>query len=268
LEEYTATLSQFGFTNNQARVYLTIVQLGLTSVSSISKSSGVRREDVYRILPKLEQMGLIERVLGTPTKTRAIPLQEAFSILVRQRQDEVNKQLSELASRAEQFLRHFKPSYDIPFEESDEAQFSLITGKAAIISRVTDMIRKTQSEIDAISSAVKLSRFIFTYAESIREVINKSVKVKIIAEISQDDARLKKTLEDQVPGEIDHDLRYAKGSVGQYFISDNKEAIFVTSMESESLGETPILWTNNSNLIALLHKDFEDLWATSSKAKL
>jgi len=32
----------------------------------------VRREDVYRILPSLEKMGLIERFLGKPTEIRLL----------------------------------------------------------------------------------------------------------------------------------------------------------------------------------------------------
>jgi len=237
----------------------------LTTVGSISKSSGVRREDIYRILPKLEQMGLIERVLGTPAKIRAIPLQEAFSILVKQRQDEINKQVSDLAYRAEQFLKNFRPSYDIPFEEGDEAQFSLITGKVAIISRVSDVIRKTQSEIDSVSSAVKLSKFMFTYSEAI-QAMGKGVKFRIIAEVPQGDTGLKRILEDQVPRGIDYDLRYAKGSVGHFLISDHKKAVFDTSKEPVGMGEIPILWTSNSSLITLLHRDFEELWTASIKA--
>lgn len=110
LEDYIKTLTRFGFTENQAKVYLTIVQLGLAPVGSISRISGVRREEVYRILPKLEQMGLVEKILSTPIKLKAIPLEDAFSILVRQRQDEVNRQLSDLASRAKEFLSTSKPA--------------------------------------------------------------------------------------------------------------------------------------------------------------
>jgi sugar-specific transcriptional regulator TrmB len=61
-------LVDFGLTLNQARVYLSIVQLGCSTIGNISRESGVRREDVYRIIPKLEKMWLIERVPSTPTK--------------------------------------------------------------------------------------------------------------------------------------------------------------------------------------------------------
>ncbi|MCZ2856768.1 MAG: hypothetical protein O2U62_06710, partial [Candidatus Bathyarchaeota archaeon] len=72
-EKNVEILTDFGLTGNQAKVYLAAARLRLASVGQISKVSKVRREDVYRILPKLEKMGLVERLLGKPTKIRATP---------------------------------------------------------------------------------------------------------------------------------------------------------------------------------------------------
>ena len=44
---------------------------------------------------------------------------------------------------------------------------------------------------------------------------------------------------------------------------DDKEALITTSKES-GLGESPSLWTNNSNLIGVLGTSFENEW---NKAK-
>ena len=261
LEDYIKTLTRFGFTENQAKVYLTIVQLGLAPVGSISRILGVRREEVYRILPKLEQMGLVEKILSTPIKLKAIPLEDAFSILVRQRQDEVNRQLSDLASRAKEFLRYFKTSYDGSLQENDEAQFSLISGKPALMSRINAIIGKTKSEIDVIDSIVNLSRFLFNYAESFQEAIKKGVKIKIITEIPDDKHTLQRNIEKQVTAGNLLELRYSDKIISRYIIADNIEALFSTSMEAE---DPPILWTNNNSLIALLRKDFTNLWGNSS----
>ena len=42
-------------------------------------------------------------------------------------------------------------------------------------------------------------------------------------------------------------------------MSDDKEALITTSKES-GLGESPSLWTNNSNLIGVLRTGFESDW--------
>ena len=70
-DENTDLLLGLGLTLNQAKVYLAILKLQKTTVGQVANFSKVRREDVYRILPSLEKMGLIERFLGKPTEIRA-----------------------------------------------------------------------------------------------------------------------------------------------------------------------------------------------------
>ena len=57
-DENTDLLLGLGLSLNQARVYLAILKLEKTTVASVTRFSKVRREDVYRILPSLEKMGL------------------------------------------------------------------------------------------------------------------------------------------------------------------------------------------------------------------
>jgi hypothetical protein len=47
-------------------------------------------------------------------------------------------------------------------------------------------------------------------------------------------------------------------------MSDDKEALITTSKES-GLGESPSLWTNNSNLIGVLRTSFESDWIKAEK---
>ena len=63
-DENTDLLLGLGLTLNQAKVYLAVIKLEKTTVVQVANFSKVRREDVYRILPSLEKMGLIERLLG------------------------------------------------------------------------------------------------------------------------------------------------------------------------------------------------------------
>jgi sugar-specific transcriptional regulator TrmB len=81
-DENTDLLLGLGLTFNQARVYLAILKLEKTTVSQVAKFSKVRREDVYRILPGLEKMGLVERLLGKPTEIRATLVSYALTSLV------------------------------------------------------------------------------------------------------------------------------------------------------------------------------------------
>src|SRR3989304_9053779 len=81
IEQKAETLSSFGLTVKQAKVYLTLVFLGTSVVGEISKLSKVRREEVYRVMPKLEKMGLFFQAEGgirevdvTGVQTCALPI--------------------------------------------------------------------------------------------------------------------------------------------------------------------------------------------------
>ena len=78
-DENTELLLGLGLTLNQAKVYLAILKLEKTTVGQVANFSKVRREDVYRILPSLEKMGLIERLLGKPTEIRATLISDSLS---------------------------------------------------------------------------------------------------------------------------------------------------------------------------------------------
>ncbi|MBI4599519.1 hypothetical protein HY732_01190, partial [Candidatus Uhrbacteria bacterium] len=63
-----------GLSENQAKVYLSCLQLGVGSVLHIAKSSGLKRPTVYLLLDELEARGLVARIChGKRTAYRAEP---------------------------------------------------------------------------------------------------------------------------------------------------------------------------------------------------
>jgi len=94
-EENTDLLLGLGLSLNQARVYLAILKLERTAVGKITKFSKVRREEVYRTLPALEKMGLVERLLGNPTEVRATPISDALTFLEAKEETKSANRLSE-----------------------------------------------------------------------------------------------------------------------------------------------------------------------------
>jgi hypothetical protein len=54
-------------------------------------------------------------------------------------------------------------------------------------------------------------------------------------------------------------IKFHPDSLNHFIMSDDKEALITTSKQS-ALGESPSLWTNNSNLIGVLRTAFESDW--------
>jgi sugar-specific transcriptional regulator TrmB len=86
-EEYVKVLAKLGLTHNQAKVYVALLSLKNATARSAQKLSNVARQDVYQVLSELGEKGLIEKILAKPEKFRPIPVNEAISILVLERNE-------------------------------------------------------------------------------------------------------------------------------------------------------------------------------------
>ncbi len=86
METTTETLTELGLTLNQARIYVALLSSErLLTVKEISKITNITRQDVYRIMPSLQNNGLVEKTITAPTMFKATPLKLGLSILVENR---------------------------------------------------------------------------------------------------------------------------------------------------------------------------------------
>jgi len=96
LDEDIEALMQFGFTLLQARVYLTLLKIGDSSIRRIAEKMDIARQEAQRVAAELMVMGFLEKILAKPTIYRPLPINEALSLLFEHRQ----KQSTELAQKA------------------------------------------------------------------------------------------------------------------------------------------------------------------------
>ena len=262
LEEDAQTLVGFGFTFNQAKIYAAITRLHSATVGSISRLAKVRREHVYRTLPKLEKMGLVEKMLGTPETIKAIPVEDAFSVLIKRQKEEAESKVSALMIEAKTFLEHFRQRDWGNIPEDTGSQFSLLSEKDIVMSKMATVMSNAKREIAITASRRKLAKLMFFFGDLLKKSLRKGVHVQIITEIPQEQDTLPRIIEENISPGTAVELRYAKGLSTHYTIVDDKEMIIETSAHAD-FAEVPCLWTNNDSLVALTRKDFTNSWLSS-----
>jgi sugar-specific transcriptional regulator TrmB len=103
------TLRELGLSLLQARVYLALLKLGThSSIKATSACSKVARQDVYRTIAELRELGLVEMVIANLTLFRAIPLQETVAILMEkknQRTQVLMEEVTELSTILQRIRR-------------------------------------------------------------------------------------------------------------------------------------------------------------------
>lgn len=257
-ESEVELLSNFGLTGNQAKVYMTIVRLGLTTVGQIAKVSKVRREDVYRVLPKLEKCGLIERVLGAPIQIRATPVEEALSILIKREQESAKRKVSELMLQKDVLLKEFKERARTKLTSEQRPQFALLQGDL-IANKIITMIKTANKEIDIMVPRESAIRFAQSYQEQLQKAAKGNVRIRILSEIPEYEDSLLRMVQSYTSRTAVPGLKCLDDIPCQCLIVDFKQMLIATS--KEALWErNNSLWTDNKDLVGIMQRNFEDMW--------
>jgi sugar-specific transcriptional regulator TrmB len=252
-DENTDLLIGLGLTLNQARVYIAVLKLQKTTVGRVAKYSKVRREDVYRVLPSLEEMGLVERLLGKPAELRATLVTDALASLVEEEKKRSAERLNTMRSKVKKLtLKEWKQA---PLEES---VYILIAEKKAILAKTSELIKNSEKEVAFITDKEHFKPLLAVFKDEYKNAIMKETQVRLILEGDCSEVSLKKNIQKLI-GSVSVSIKFHRDALNHFIMSDDKEALITTSKES-GLGESPSLWTNNKNLIGVLRTGFESDW--------
>ena len=261
LEDSAKILSEFGLTPYESKVYLAVFQQGLTTAANIAKVAGIRREEVYRTLPKLEKTGLIERVLGRPARVRALPIEDALSILINRKEEEASQVIRNLFAKKSELLEMFQEVKPDEMENKEKAHFTLLSEKDAIEKRIAFLIKQATKTIDFADTFESAFRFVLTFAEELINARERNVNVRIITEYPDNTKLIPEALNKHVPASS-FDIRYCEEVQGNYIIFDAYQA-FITTAIGSSISSGGTLWTDDPSLLRIVQTDFEKLLQTS-----
>ena len=252
-----------GLTPNQAKVYQTILNLRNATFVQIAKSSSVRREDVYKVLPALEKMGLAEKLIGKPAVIRATPVAGALASLIL---DEKVKSDERIASMKTKFQLLSKAKWAQPLSVGEEESlYALIPEGKAVIAKLSNLISSIKSDISWIANLKEISHVTSLLSTEITRAVNKRVKFREIIEDFRPDESQTKQLQHTLTMEP-ASIRFHHQPLNQFVVFDFKEAMISTNRKSLS-EETSALWTTDSNLIGVLKGYFEMAWSESEELK-
>jgi sugar-specific transcriptional regulator TrmB len=223
-------------------------------VGQVASLSKVRREDVYRILPSLEKMGLIERFLGKPAEIRATRVSDSLASLVTEEKNRSKERLTDMKSRVQKLsLKEWKQQ---PLGE--ESIYILIAEKKAILAKTSELINNSKIEVGLIADKERIAQVLANFPDEHKHAIKIGSKIRLIVEGEGPDILLREKVQKLV-GNVSVSVKFHREPLNHFIMSDDKEALITSSKEC-GLGDSPSLWTNNINLIGVLRTGFESDW--------
>ena len=253
LEDEIQILESFSLTFNEARVFLALTLLGTANVKKISKSSNVAREAVYRVLPRLQKLGLVEKEIAWPTRYTAITLDDAITVLLGLR----NKESRDLQEKVKLLLR--LKSKKAKMEPLEDSKFLLVPAKSMLISKIGEGVDRAQKSISVVTSNKRLLGAIDIFSEAIEKALSRGVKFRIVT--SNVERVLSPAILEVGNNNPCIEIRYTLSDPKcAATIIDGKEVLIITKPSSGLCCESPALWSNNSSLVNIVEEYFEILW--------
>jgi sugar-specific transcriptional regulator TrmB len=256
-EEKEQTLELLGLSPTQAHVYLTLIRLGKTSAKILAKQSGVACPDIYRIMNSFEKIGLIQRIIEHPKKYEAIEIEQALPILLKHKREETK----EIEKKIREFIREIKQEQHTKKIPDADSDLLLLPATKFIVQKRMDEMRNTTNCIESvISFKVQKELMNQNLFKLTKKMIEKGVRCRLIIENPRDTNLLTEDSVLKIINKNGSKIKFIKNNpLALFTIYDKKEATIYTSNKA-GLYDTPLLWTNNDSIIAILTGYFEYLW--------
>ena len=103
LEKEDQILIRLGLSKVQAKIYSTLLRMKSGSSATIAQASTITRQQIYREMPIMVDLGLVEKIVGSPTKYQATPIETSLKIL----QSKKAAELSDLDQATKLFLENY-----------------------------------------------------------------------------------------------------------------------------------------------------------------
>jgi len=253
-------LIKLGLTSIQAKVYIALNKLGNTNIKTISNSAKLDRANLYRTISQLQDIGLVQLLLGKPNTYRALSIQDAIQLLLlkkTQEFDEIKKDTLKTIKRLK-----VKEIQNYPINDDS---FQIAPGGGQEIVFMT-AFNKTRSSYDGIAKSSDLLKWIIAASRNnvIMKLLRRGINFRFVLFNDVQKTELLKVLERKKT------LTKLKGTLKIRLVDylpeavlgiiDGKEVFIHTKPLPDWVG-TPCLRSNNVCLVGITNKYFEALWS-------
>ena len=252
-------LVELGLTNSEAKVYLAAARLGAATTSEISATAEKERSNTHHLLQRLEQLGLVDPTLDSPTRFKPVEPKEALDHLFELQKVRIKK-LEEMKSST---LTSLAPaSIGTPLNKET---FSVVKGRVRTYLRVMGILPTCNSEVSMLMSPnglIRLSRF-RNFVQLVNQKSKEGVRFRVVTEITRLNAEYARIL-----GEV-AEVRHVRNQTTNASIYDMKlgsVALSINDALEEDIAEHVALWSNGASFVKMLTSLFDSAWFLAAPA--
>ncbi len=257
-EDLAKQLAVFGFTLNQAKIYLTIVEAGSLSVAEVASHTKMHRQDVYQILPKLEENGLITKTLGTPIMIKAIPVEKALKELISTKWQQAREEIMCMQATLKNLTKGLTL---LNGQEENEEPYFILLGKENEITNSSDLLfENAESTCDFVASVELLEFKAEKWFYRLATAAGRGVKIRLIVTASSKDDRAKAIIQRISPRQGDFTVKFLVHRAVKPFQVFDQTVVWIFTSKKQPSGWPCVLWSNGEHLVEPYRERFEKFW--------
>lgn len=165
-------LMDYGLTEYQARVYLTLLDLGTATASQVPSPSRVPRTRIYSAMQQLHEKGLAEILPETPLRYKAVP----FASYLRAMTQDLRGRAGAIDASIESLSREFTILAQPPPET--RGGFEAIYGRRNVRERLLKMYDGARGEIIGIGTTKSPGRILRAFGTNLASKAREGVSLK------------------------------------------------------------------------------------------
>ena len=261
LERLSEKLIDFGFTKEEAEVYVFLSSMGPTPARIVARRFDINRMRAYRTLKALEEKGLVERIIGRPVRFVATPLEESLKRYI----EGIKGRLSDLETREKEIIDDWVKLSEGAAERLEEPRFRFYQGRQPIYDLLIQMCERSEGEICIVTTRGDLHRLaLMGFDERLRALNQEGRRIRILTQIEGPNFE-----------EVDYFIDFAEvrhvplPTPVRFVTIDDRETLTTTSMDdtmSMTTHDDTGLWTNAQSYTSAMKVFFDALWRLASVA--
>ncbi|MCW4015766.1 MAG: hypothetical protein NWF06_05300 [Candidatus Bathyarchaeota archaeon] len=258
-DEIIQLIEALGLNYCEAKVYCALVKLGEASAKEISQMAHVARSDSYRLLTTLCKKGLVEKIIGTPNRFKAAPIQEGLQFLL-----EKSKQKNlELQTKIKSVLNKNRFTNNESLLK-DETNFIMVP-ESAFVRKAKKVLDNNTSTVDIIASRIGATIAAFDMYETFMKALERGVKIRIINEELERELKAPKIL--QALRSPNLKLKYVRYPLRVELGIHDDKAVLACCETIKNKTFPCSIWTNNPCFVTVFRDYFEKIWKQALEYK-
>jgi len=262
LDGLHARLTEYGFTDEEAKIYVFLTAMGPTPARAVARRFSVNRMRAYRTLKALEERGLIQRVMGRPVRYAPAPPAD----VLRRSVEEARERLKALEADEGRVLEDLTRVRAHEPEAAEEPRFRIYQGRQQVYELLSQMGGRAGREVNMVTTSMDLLRLsLWGLDDMLLKLAGEGKQVRLLVQV--DDSSVEEV--ERIMGSVA--VRHISvPSPVRFAIVDDGEILTSVAMDdsmSMTTNDDTGLWTNAPSFIAAIKVFYDSLWSLAPDAR-